>query len=502
MGGSVFSSFVGGYGKSQSPIADCSTLQNLYVERAQNPGSKSAAWLYPTPGMREFGSVTETGGKRIFSTAASDSRVFAVIGTKLYEVLADGNTTERGTVATDSNPATICTNGDGGQQLFITAGGNGYCYDLLTNTLTQVAFLNGKATQAGFIGGYFLVFDLLTGTVYQSDLYDGLTFDPLNFFQRNTQADDWSAMFVMSWAQVFLPGTKTRDTYYNSGTFPIPFAPSQSGTQTEGCAATFSVCECGQQIAWLGTTAQGGYKVFAASGYQASVISTNAIEFALSRYTQEDLSHAVGESYTDQGHDFYLLTVGDTTFCFDFATGEWHTRRTFLDATSGQLGPWRARFHCFGFNKHLWLDVNSGTIYQSDIEFTTDVDDLPIQRQRTTPSVCLANQVLDVGDIELKMQVGVGNAGAAAATDPGVNPQIGLEISRDGGLTWGRQRFAAVGRQGQYLLRVRWQSNGSARDVAFRFTMSDPINNYRLMDLYLQLFDEQGREVSLQRQAA
>lgn len=496
MPGAPFPAFVGGHSRSQSPIADCSTLLNLYPEIAESPGSKSGAWLYPTPGMTRFGATAQVGGKRFFSTAASDSRVFSITGMKLYEWLFDGSVIERGTVASDANPATICTNGDGGQQLGITAGGNFYCYDLQTNTLTQVAALTGKATMAGFISGYFLVFDINTGTVYQSDLFDGTVFDPANFFQRSVQADDWNAMFVASWGQIFLPGTKTRDYYYNAGTFPIPFAPAQSGIQTEGCAATFSVCEVNAKICWLGTTASGGYKVYAAGGYEADIISSKALEFALSRNTQQEIRNAVGEGYSDQGHDFYLLTVGNITWCFDFATGLWHSRRSFVDAVSGQLGPWRARFHCFGFNKHLWLDINSGAAYESDIAFTTDVDGLVIQRQRTSPSVCIGNQILDIGEFELKMQVGVGNTNA-----PGDFPQILLEISYDGGMTWGRQRAASVGREGQYNIRVRWQANGSGRDVAFRVTMSDPINNWRIISAFLELFDERGQQVALPRAA-
>lgn len=491
MAGSPFDAFVGGHFRSQSPIADCSTLENLYPEFAEAPGQKSPAWLYPTPGYRRFGATAQVGGKRVFSTGASNSRMFSVTGVRFYEWLADGSTIDRGAVAADGNPATICTNGDGGQQLGITAGANFYVFDLLTNTLTPVAFLAGKATMAGFSSGYILVFDIATGTVYQSDLYDATVFDPANFFQRSVQADDWAAFYVTPWGQLFIAGTKTRDNYYDAGTFPIPFAPAVSGIQTEGCAATFSVCEVAAKICWLGTTAQGGYKVYATGGYEAITISSQSVEFALSRYTQAQISQAVAEGYSDQGHDFYLLTVGDTTWAYDFSTRQWATRRSFTNAATRQLGPMRARFHCFAFNKHLWLDSETGVAYESDIAFPLDVDGLEIQRQRTSPSICRSNQVLDIGEFELKMQVGVGNL-----NPPGDFPTILLELSYDGGLTWGRQRAASVGRTGEYL-RVRWQSNGSGRDVAFRVTMSDPINNWRIMAAYLEIFDERGRMLSL-----
>jgi hypothetical protein len=498
MPGSSYAAFLGGYSRSQSLIANCGTLQNLYPAPLK-PGSKNFGALYPIPGVIPFGSVAQVGGKRLFSTASDSSRVFSVTGMRLYEWFADGSAIERGTVAADANPATIYTNGDGGQQLGITSGGNFYVYDLLANTLTQVVFLTGKATQCGFIGGYFLVFDINTGTVYQSDLFDGSTFDPVNFFQRNTQADDWAGMFVTALGRICLTGTKTRDNYENVGTFPIPFAPADAGIQPEGIAATFSICEVGTFTCWLGTAGQsGGYKVYAASGYRADEISDEAICFALSLASQVEIRAATGETYTDQGQDFFLLTVGNTTFTYSFQSGEWHTRTSFESAVSGNQVAWRPRWHAFGFNKHLWLDVSTGICYESRIDYPTDVDGLLIQRERTPPSIRFGTMAVDIGRIELIMQTGVGNT-----VDPGADPVVMLELSGNGGMTWGTQRQAAVGREGQYV-RVFWDGNGIAncRDFAMRFTMSDPINNYRLIDLIIDAFDEQGRPVNLSKVAA
>lgn len=493
-----FAAFLGGYTRSQSLIANCGTLQNLYLQPL-SPGSKNFGAIYPWPGVLRYGQVAQVGGKRFFSTAADSSRVFSVTGMKLYEWFTDGSALERGTVAADASPATIYQNGNGGQQLAITAGGNFYCYDLLTNVLTQVVFLNGKATQSGFIGGYFLVFDIATGTVYQSDLYDGLMFDPANFFQRNTQADDWAAMFVTALGRICLPGTKTRDNYENVGTFPIPFAPADAGIQPEGIAATFSICEVGANVCWLGTAGQtGGYKVYAASGYRAQEISTEAICFALSQAAQQEIRTATGETFTDQGHDFYLLTVGSITFVYDFASGQWNTARSFMSAVSGELGAWRPRWHCFGFNKHLWLDAETGVAYESSIAYTNDVDDLLLQRERTPPSIRFGNTALDVGTIELIGQLGIGNA-----NPPGDDPVIMLELSGDGGITWGAQRQAAVGRIGQSRIRVWWEGNGMAncRDLAMRFTTTDPVQGIAWIDLLIDLFDERGRPVQLGKAA-
>lgn len=487
-----YPAFVNGAFASQSPIADVSDLVNWYVERFPQEGAKSKAALYPTPGVRRFAQSSQSNGRAMFSTAATNGRTFGVIGGRLVEISIAGVVTERGTVALDANPATICTNGDGGGQLLVTAGSNGYNFDLTTNTLTQIANLNGRATMGGFAYGYGLVFDKATATVYLSDLFDFTVFDPTQFFQRTIGSDAWNAMCVTSWGQIFLPGTKTRDYWYNAGTFPIPFAPAQSGLQADGIAATFSVKECAGTLAWLSTNADGGYEVMAAAGYRAEKISTEGVEFSISRMTRID--DAVAESYKDQGHAFYLLkfpTAG-ITWCYDFLTKLWHARGTWQPNLTAYQA-WRPTFHCFAFGKHLWCDSNTGNIYESDISFPSDVYNdagdaqLVIRRVRTAPSICRGHQVLDFGRFELLMQTGEGNA-----NDPAMVPVIAKQSSNDGGRTWGNERLCGVGRIGEYLTRVHWEQNGSAIDRAERIIATDPINNWRIIDAFYDISGEFG----------
>jgi hypothetical protein len=130
-------------------MADCEDTINWYPEMSESQGAKAKIVLYPTPGMEEFSAGTQA-GRALFSTAASGGRTFLVEGTSFVELAETGVRTVRGTVSQDANPATITTNGDGGDQLFITSGSNGYNFDLNTNTLTAIANLAGKATMGGF----------------------------------------------------------------------------------------------------------------------------------------------------------------------------------------------------------------------------------------------------------------------------------------------------------------------------------------------------------------
>jgi len=51
-----------------------------------------------------------------------------------------------------------------------------------------------------------------------------------------------------------------------------------------------------------------------------------------------------------------------------------------------------------------------------------------------------------------------------------------LQTSKDGGRTFGGERWKSIGQQGQYSSpRVVWNRLGQSRDFVFQFTMTDPV---------------------------
>ncbi|MCC6417227.1 MAG: hypothetical protein IT429_03145 [Gemmataceae bacterium] len=460
---SAFPAFIGGAYRSQSYVSDNEALINWYIEAMESPGATSPASLYPTPGFQAVATFDTSGGR---AAAECLGRVFVVFGSGFYEVSASWGVTPWGTLAVDSNPATICTNGDGGGQVFITSGGNGYCFDLDTNVFTQV--LTGDATQGGMLYGYFVAFDRVTSTIRISDLFDGLTWDPTQFAQRTIGADPWNAMLVTPYGYIFLPGTKTGEFWYNAGTFPFPFAPDPSGLIEEGIAATFSIRQAAKTPVWLSRNANGGYRVMRATGFTPERISNHALEYALSQYG--DVSDALGETYEERGHEFYLLTLPRqrVTWAYDFTTRIWGRRGVWI-AEESRYDYWRPVFHCFAFAKHLMVDRSSNVLYWMSDDFGLDVEERPIRRLRRSPAVIAEHQRLTFPEFELLMETGIGTASGASQDQ---DPHVMLRYSNDFGQTWGSERQAAVGKLGQYWRRVRWLQCGSGRGRVWEVSVS------------------------------
>lgn len=285
--------FISGSYVSQSPIADQERTVCWYVEQVESQGGSTKYALYPTPGVEEIGTAGVGAGRAHFYDSGT-GREFAVFGGTFTELDQAGTRTSRGTVSLDANPATISSNGDGGGELFITSGGNGYCFTLGTNTLTQVAALNGKATIGDHLDGYFLAFDSATSTVYLSDLLDGTTWDPTQFIQRSIAGDPWVSMKVAN-RYIYLLGSETSEVWYDAGSFPIPFAPTSSGLMQYGCAAPFSPEVVGGALVWLGATVNGQGVVLKTTAFTPEEISTYALRVAFESYST--LSDAIGDTF-------------------------------------------------------------------------------------------------------------------------------------------------------------------------------------------------------------
>lgn len=479
-----YDGFISGSYTSQSPISDQERLVNWYVEIMESEGATSKMSFYPCPGFNLFATVGQSSGRAMFSMGtgqtAISGRTFGIIGSVLYEFFLDGTSTNRGTVAVDGNPATICTNGDGGNQLFITSGNNGYNYDLLTNTLTQV--LTGAALMGGELYGYFVAFDAVRDQIRISNLFDGTTWDPTQFLARSIGADPWTAMLVTPYGQIFLPGSQTGQFLYTAGNFPFPFAPDPSGLIEEGIAATFSVKQAAKSPVWLSTNKNGGYQVQRATGFTPQRISTHAVEDKIAGYTRVD--DAIGETYEDRGHTFYLLTfpTAQVTWCYDFNTNLWHERGTWIQE-SNVYNAMRPTFHCFAFNKHLMADRASGSIYQMDGAFTSDVNGRVLRRLRRAPAVQTQHRRLFFPAFEVLLESGLGlNSGQ------GSNPQVMMRTSNDGGQTWSNERMGSAGKIGVYGQRVKFWNTGSGRLRVFEISVTDMIP-WRITDAYLTILD-------------
>jgi hypothetical protein len=459
--------FIGPSNQSASYTADNERTMNLYPEVTESVGVGGAV-LQPCPGFLPLASVTTAPSR---ATWNENGRVFEVAGYGFYELVFTGgawSTTLWGTVANDGNPATICSNGQAGGQLFITAGGIGYIFSLTGNTLTPV--LPGGAAYGANFGGYvdeyFLALDTRSSTLQISAPLNGLSWNPAQVAQRSNAADPWRALYVVN-RLIYLLGEHTSEIWYDAGAALFPFAPIQEAFMQEGIGAPYSGCRLGQSLVWVNHNEQGQGSVVQTTGYVPGRISTAAIEGKLQ--ADPALFTAVGGTYLDAGHQFYVLTTGTATWVYDALTQLWH-ERGYWNTQLGQYQPYRAMHFCSLSSGLIAGDLQTGSFYQMSTAIQTEVDGTQIRRLRQPPRFALEQRRFTVPSFEILLDVGQG-----IAVGQGQTPYVMLQVSKDRGQTWGNEHWRSAGAQGAFGTRVVWRQLGQFRNFEPRLVMSDPV---------------------------
>ncbi len=367
---SEFSGFIGPSNTQASRWSDAERTLSGYVRIVDAGTPKAKSNMYRRPGLRRFCTLQHGPVSTIF---AQDGRCFAVGGKGFFEILPSGVSVAWGAVETAQIAASICSNGKQGHQLFIVSGAAGFIFDLVTNTLTRIPIdpFPDNVIMGCFFNGAFLALSGKDGSFSVSALYDGTSWNALDK-GIESQFSDQIIAFVRSHDNLILFGSRNTAIWVDDGSGGAAGFVPQPGTIIEhGIVAPYSVVEVDNTCYYLGQDAQGSRMVWKLDGYTPTRVSTHAFEAAIARVAIP--FNAVGWSYQEQGHSFYVLYVPGmpTTWVYDISTEQWH-ERDHWDTRIGQSVPYVGVNHAFVFGRHLVGDRSSGTVYEQDMAYFDD----------------------------------------------------------------------------------------------------------------------------------
>lgn len=457
--------FIGPTYQLQSPRASADRCVNLYLEIIEsNSAPNGEVGYFPkVPGLKT--ALTIGAGPIRGAYVTNTGRLAVVSGNKLYSVLysieAGWTAKESGTLVTSTGPVDMADNGN---QLMVVDGKAGYVVSLITGTFQKITseFFMG-ANRNCFIDGYFLVNNPGTGQFQISSLYDGITWDGLDFGVAEGLPDPVVGILANN-RDAWVFGSKSVEVYWNSGDPDFPFSRRDGSFIEHGCAAAFTAQKFAGTVAWLSDKGQ----VLMANGFQPQRISNHAVERAV-KESWKGVSEAYAWTHVESGHTFYCLHLpgASTTWCYDLNTSQWHERAELID---GVYKPSRVSCCAFAYGMYVAGDSTDGRLYQLDAETYANGGDV-LAWERTAPRLNKDGVNLFPSKFELDMQTGVGLDGIAQGTDP----QVMLQISRDGGITWESELWVSAGQLGQYRHRAIWRRLGFGRDLVFRVRGTDPV---------------------------
>jgi hypothetical protein len=357
--------FLGAAYVARSVNAADNRMVNLFPEVIPE-GGKERGWLQRTPGLRRVRSIGTGPIRGLWSFGAY---AYAVSGDSLYRIPTTGAATLLGTVS-GSGPVSMA---DNGVQLFIATNPDGFIYNSQTQVFEQITDPDFPgALIVGYLDGYFVFIEPQSQRVWVTSLFDGTSVDPLDFASAEGAPDNLVSMIV-DHREVWLFGTESTEVWVNSGGADFPLERVNGAFNEVGCAAPYSVAKADNSVFWLGADDRGQGMVYRANGYTAARVSTHAVEWQVQSYG--DISDAVGFTYQQDGHAFYVLTfpAAGKTWAYDAAANAWHERAGFFN---GQFVRHRAACQT-SFNNEVWVgDYEDGRVYALDLDVYED-DDRP-----------------------------------------------------------------------------------------------------------------------------
>lgn len=438
---------------------------NLFPEIVPE-GGEEPAFLNRAPGLRLRVTVGDGPIRGVWVVGTS---LYVVSGNKLYKVSTSYTATLLGTVSGNSGPVSMS---DNGSQLFIACNGPSYIYNTSTGAFSQITDTDfpGAAT-VGYLDGYFVFNEPNSQKIWVTSLLDGTSIDPLDFASAEGSPDGVVGI-VVDHREVWVFGTNSVEVWYNSGDADFPLSRIQGAFNEIGCAAAYSIAKMDNGLFWLGRDARGQGIIYRANGYTGTRISTHAVEWRIQQYG--DLSDAIGYTYQQEGHSFYVLTFpsANATWVYDVATQAWHERAGF---SNGSFTRHRSNCQAFFNNVNLVGDYQNGNIYSFDLEYYSDNGDVQkwLRSWRALPTSQNNLKRSAHHSLQLDMETGTGlNLGQ------GSDPQVMLRWSDDGGHTWSNEHWVSMGKIGEYYRRAIWRRLGMTlklRDRVYEISGTDPV---------------------------
>lgn len=274
--------------------------------------------------------------------------------------------------------------------------------------------------------------------------------------------------------EVFVIKELETEVWVNAGLPTFPFA-RLDGTYLEvGTIAPLSICKVNESLMWLARNSQGENVVVQLRGYEPAPVSTHYITREIDEYPI--VSDAIGFSYQQEGHTFYVLIfpTGDATWVYDATESQaagipmWHQRASFAN------GKFARHWANCGVNfngRQVVGDYQNGNLYAFDLDALTDngAQRKWLRSWRALPQPSFVP--VRFSQLQIDMQTGIG-------VPDGTTPQMMLRWSDDGGHNWSNGLIEAAGAPGKTAQRVIARRLGSTRrdsglDRTFELSATD-----------------------------
>lgn len=420
-------------------------MVNCYLEAAP-PDAKTLAAVVPCFGMQTLSTV----GTGFRGGLVVNDVIYAVSGHTLYQIQENGTATVLGTIPGTDRVSMAADE----THVMVVTGGWGYVYNgSSVASITDPEFPGAQWVEN--FDGYFVVGEPDSGKFAISANRDPTQWDGLDFASAEKYPDNL-VRGIAQLGELVLFGKESGEVWTDTGAADFPLERSSAGIFELGTLSRDGPAKGDNTIFFPGHDGI----VYRLNGYTPQRISTVAVEQAIRKATDKDFR---GMCWVENGHTFYGLFSADFGFVYDCSTQLWWERQSFNRAT------WRAAFAVIA-HKQLYVgDTETGTFGMLSPDVFSDFGEV-LRLSCTAPAISQENKRLTLDRLELVFEQGVG-----LPSGQGADPQVMLHFSKDGGRTWGPEKWRSLGKMGEFRRRAVWNRLGQARDWVPEYAISDPV---------------------------
>ena len=515
MGLKIYNDLIGATNKGKFPAVQGSAWSsNMFQEN--NEGQDYMASL---PGLKLYRSTGISGRVQgvyvssVGETAVGGaSEMFAVVNGKVIRFKQDGQMSVIGNVSVNNARVSFAESGGLRPFLLIADGQNLFAWNLTEAYWMQIQLptraigegqvapshvccvdgsivINDVGTNYFYFSTRFplntatrTVFDISNGQVQYED--DGITVKTVElpsekivfldsyqvpqYHSSYSAADNIDAMAAVG-DLLYVFGTGTVEIWQRgSGEYEQWLRTSYTANLSNGIEAPFSVAVNKTEIFYVGAGTSFAKGVMMASGSNYEKISPDFLD---NKLLEAGSQNAYGFCYSVGEHQFYVLQLPGIheTWCYDIFSKSWHQRQS-RDRNNGTEMQWRVQGIAWWKEKFYAFCGDSGVYIHGDdywMEDNVDGKGWPMIRHRQGSVVVdeLKPFILQELSVEL-------NVGTWESYD--IKPELTLEVSKDGGETFGNKHSVSCGLAGEYSHRVRFHLGGRTRLCVLRLTYSYP----------------------------
>jgi hypothetical protein len=462
----------------------------MYLEIVDNPYGKSKFVNIDRAGLGLYVDLgfDENDCRGLFKSAAGV--FFAVFGSNLYKIT---NPTNYEVLSSGINGSSISQVSftENISNMILVDGVNMYAYNYASGVFSQVNYPSvATPKQVNFIEGRAICInngsnDAERNKVYYSNAGLGneiLTWGADDYFVAEQSADAIQTMQVSN-GYIWLFGNESYEIHRPTQINPNdPYELIQSTTNTIGCKAPLGSYAIADTVYWVGSSTSGTGMLYRSNGLGSERISNHAIEHNLTSLINsgKSIEDVVVFGYQLNGHTFVVFNFLslDLTYVYDTTTGEYSKFETYNPITK-EGNRWRPLYSIEYKGKVLVGGVDGQVLYLSD-DIITDYDDtqsdntIPMVRERTSMIYDSGGELFNMicDEFVVDMETGVG---LVLPEDQGYDPQVMIQVSRDGGYTWGNEQLVGIGKIGEYGKRCVVRGLGMGRNFVVRLRISDPV---------------------------